>query len=695
MRNNARRWAFAAALGLGAACGGGDDGGTTEPPPPPPPVTVTVLPGRDTLTLGTSVQLTATVTGNSNHDVTWSVVGGAAAGTVSADGMYQAGQTPGLIRVVATSVATPVGSDTARILVVEAPLATVTAPDSAAQGAVVAASVPVAGGVTYLWTVTGGVIASGQGSAQVTVTAGGGSILTLNCVAQNLADSTVSGGQQVVLVPGPQILSFSAGRDTITAGEGTTLTATFANGTATIDQAIGTVASGATIPVGPFATGYAGTLFTLTVTGFRGLTQTAQQRVVSANPPTLNLFEVLDPVVPVGGHARFQIAWAVDPGVVATLEPDVGVITTSFVSSANLTTPGRAVFTVRIASPADSVISDTVSVQTVTPASGTFSAAGSLHEPRMFPTGTLLTDGRVLVTGGDQGTTSAEIYDPATNGYSMTGSMVVGRGDHVAALLPNGRVFVAGGNPNPTLGMTSEVFDPTTESWSNGPTLTFEPRAAVLLSGGQVLLIPTSGPAAIYDPVSGTVTPTGTVLDSSPFRLVVPLSGDRALIWTSTGQPQMQLYSLSAGLFTVAETPLQPHQSGSVSPLPDGRVLIVGGKDLTSGVYGGAEVFDPATGHWTVTGRPSTNRAAHRAVLLSDGRTLIAGGVDRNSRPLPYAEIYDATTGEFTPLLGTLGLSSTVSVPVAVPLANGAALFTGGREVTTQGGSSLSERFSP
>jgi hypothetical protein len=57
--------------------------------------------------------------------------------------------------------------------------------------------------------------------------------------------------------------------------------------------------------------------------------------------------------------------------------------------------------------------------------------------------------------------------------------------------------------------------------------------------------------------------------------------------------------------------------------LHDGRVLVTGGQ---GGVFGSAELFDPATGTFTATGSMATARDNNTVTLLSDGRVLIAGG---------------------------------------------------------------------
>jgi hypothetical protein len=65
-------------------------------------------------------------------------------------------------------------------------------------------------------------------------------------------------------------------------------------------------------------------------------------------------------------------------------------------------------------------------------------------------TATRLTDGRVLIVGGGSSTellTSAELYDPASGKFSPAGSMADPREWHTATLLLDGRVLIAGGDP--------------------------------------------------------------------------------------------------------------------------------------------------------------------------------------------------------------------------------------------------------
>ena len=88
------------------------------------------------------------------------------------------------------------------------------------------------------------------------------------------------------------------------------------------------------------------------------------------------------------------------------------------------------------------------------PASGTWTATGSLNTARVSHTATSLPNGMVLVAGGYDNSNprrfiylaSAELYDPASGAWTATGSLNTARYAHTATLLLNGMVLVAGGS---------------------------------------------------------------------------------------------------------------------------------------------------------------------------------------------------------------------------------------------------------
>ncbi len=669
----------------GLACGGGgSDGGSG---PNPPPVTVTVTPTRDTLTVGTSATFGATVANSGDPGVSWTVVGSGSAGSVSAAGIYTAGTTPQTVLLIAASDSVPTVKDTALVQVVAAPNATMTVGDSVLeQQAGLAASVPSQSGMTYTWTVTGGTLGSGQGTAAITYTAGAPGGAQVGVTVRNLADSAVTVVRGVTIVPAPAISSFTVARDTVTTGEGTTLTATFVHGAGSISQGVGAVTSGAVTPVGPFLTPYVPTTYQLTVTGFRGATSTAQVTAVAVHPPVLSEFRALTTRVPVGGHGLLQVGWNHDPGVQVSLDPGAIPVLSSPVQTPNLAAAGVVTFTATVRSPADSILTDTASLTAVMPAAGSFTAAGVMDSGRIGGGIAELLDGRVLIAGGNNfiagGLRGAELFDPATGQFTATGMMLHPRSFPLAVTLDDGRVLVAGFDD--LLNPTTELYDPATGQFSAGPnTHGAGLQGMRKLSDGRVFLLTGTAPAnyaELFDPVGNTVSVTDSIIPSRNGPGVVPLPNDQVLIVggleLGTGDVATALvYDPTTGHFTPTGSLAAVRPQGTYTALQDGRVLAAGG--VAGGVLiTGAELYDPGTGQWSGTGALATPRFGHGAVLLGDGRILLVTGIGDGIGIPEYAESFDPNTGVFTPLAGSVHGGRTL--PNLLRLSDGRVLLTGG-----------------
>lgn len=320
------------------------------------------------------------------------------------------------------------------------------------------------------------------------------------------------------------------------------------------------------------------------------------------------------------------------------------------------------------------------------PKTGRWSRTGSMTLARVQSTMTLLRSGKVLVAGGDGpsgNTNAAELYDTATGRWKRTAPMGTARANHSATLLADGRVLVAGGvqaSGGSRNLASAELYDSTTGKWSATGSMSTarESHTAALLLNGQVLvsggnidlLNGAEGSSEIFDPTAGKWSTVGRMMTSRALHVSVTLAdgsvivaggeygnfvGFNPLAMTDRYDPATGIWS-PAGDMQVAQG-ATPHLAGrdfhSATPLADGRVLVAGGfgyiTDFTKTVIlDTAEIFDPTSGTWSLTGNMNDARAQHAAVVLKDGRTLVAGGYAFGP-PLASAEIFAPGTRSTTP----------------------------------------------
>jgi len=321
------------------------------------------------------------------------------------------------------------------------------------------------------------------------------------------------------------------------------------------------------------------------------------------------------------------------------------------------------------------------------PVARTFTPTGSMTVPRTGQTITMLRDGRVLLTGGDQNAgfrsqlASAEIYDPGSGTFTATGSMSTPREGHTATMLRDGRVLVAGGSPNgiQTTG-SAEIYDPASGRFSNTGHLN-QPRVAhvaALLGTGKVLIagggrggMPggyiSYDTAEMYDPSTRTFTAIHAHMKSDRVgAAAVKLNDGRVLIVGGKSGRRMtsrlsniasftplntaEIYDPEANAFIRTGDMNAPHYLATATMLSDGNVLVVGGWLVQGPIVVGmhdAEVYQPETNRFYQAGRTNVARLTNTATLLNDGEVLIAGGVADKALITASVEFYSPKQHQF------------------------------------------------
>jgi hypothetical protein len=366
--------------------------------------------------------------------------------------------------------------------------------------------------------------------------------------------------------------------------------------------------------------------------------------------------------------------WTSDTLSIATVGPTTGLSTGVSLGSANI-------------SAAIGSVTATASLSVVTNA---WVLTGSMSTMRVNHTATLLPNGTVLAVGGAANT--AEIYNPASGTWTLTGNLNSGRTYHTATLLPNGTVLVTGGLSSGALA-TSEIYNPATGMWtltgSMSTTRWF--HTATLLPNGTVLVVGGVGAAndttdlasaEIFNPATGTWTPTGTMSTARYRHTATLLSNGTVLVAggdddsLSNGGPSVasaETFNPATGTWALTGSMSAARYDHTATLLPNGKVLVTGGGagNGFATVLASAEIYDPATGTWAVTGSLATARYAHTATLLPNGTVLVAGG----SHELASAEIYDPVAGTWS-VTGSLTWGRDSHTATLLP--NGAVLAVGG-----------------
>ncbi|RKH29603.1 kelch-like protein [Corallococcus sp. CA041A] len=224
------------------------------------------------------------------------------------------------------------------------------------------------------------------------------------------------------------------------------------------------------------------------------------------------------------------------------------------------------------------------------PASGTWSPASSPLASGPS-SATLLLNGKVLVAGG----TTPQLYDPASDTWSFASAPLQSASSGETRLLDGKVLFARKG--------ASQLYDPVSDTWSatnspavfpGGPPVTLLPDGKVLAAGGYDPTVDLVwGGAELYDPASGTWTLTAP-MGGRVFYTATLLTNGKVLVAGGSAEIfELEVFALAtatlydpvSGTWSPTGSMAQPRYNHTATLLPNGTVLVTGGSVPTAELY--------------------------------------------------------------------------------------------------------------
>lgn len=274
-----------------------------------------------------------------------------------------------------------------------------------------------------------------------------------------------------------------------------------------------------------------------------------------------------------------------------------------------------------------------------------FKSGPNLNVARRSCVGIELDDGRRLVLGGrakkdvlinGNGTLShAEFYNSVTKQFTQAPDMIYRRQEFDVVKLNDGRLFVSGGfggkvgNPSNGSLTSTEIYDPITNIWVEGPNLT-TPRQLhkmTVLPDGDVLVV---GGLSPFKPFQSVAMVELVHITNDPATMTVETIGDL----TDSRGKQAQVLSHTSGKVVI----FGGERSDVIGPNPN---------DFNAYALDSIAVYDINSKTLTDSSAKLYKRFNHFVHGLSNGEILVLGGVNSRfdvSQPVLRAQVYNPTT---------------------------------------------------
>jgi N-acetylneuraminic acid mutarotase len=195
----------------------------------------------------------------------------------------------------------------------------------------------------------------------------------------------------------------------------------------------------------------------------------------------------------------------------------------------------------------------------------------------------------------------------------------------------------------------------------------------------------------VYSTVSGSWSYAGNLnvarANASAVRLPngsILVAGGCVASCLGAVTPSAEIYNPTSETWSITGSMLRGRTYFGMVLLPSGKVMAVGGctglnANGCSGTTYAAEIYNPSSGTWSATGRMSAGRGNLTLTVLANGQVLAAGGTSGAGDPLASAELYNPATGKWT-VTGKMNMAR--DEHSAVLLATGRVLVAGGENIS-------------
>lgn len=221
--------------------------------------------------------------------------------------------------------------------------------------------------------------------------------------------------------------------------------------------------------------------------------------------------------------------------------------------------------------------------------------------------------------------------------------------------------------------------------------------SAVTLSNGKVIIFGSPNQSVftdIFDPATNSFTRTGDMNPGDmnlgrkdaaavllPNGKVLAIGGRKNTPSANDATNLVEIYDPATGTWSVTNHLLTARKYHFAIVLSNGKVLVGGGVSDTGARLLTSELYDPVSGTWSYTGNMPSERSSMGVALLPNGNVFIAGGYGYESgvwKQLSSSAEYDVTAGTWSPIAATMNSSHGDGL-VTVALSDGRILIAGGQ----------------